>query len=370
MPHLDEGTIHAWLEGALPPDEAALVEEHVAGCDECAAAVAEARGLIAASSRILTALDDVPSGVIPERAPRARPWYMRRELQAAAAVVVVAGTTLLLMSGGRQQQIAASKAALAVANVVTDTAPPTSAAAAEMARAIESPKRETLQAKAGDVAAAAPGAAAPLQRSVQKSAERNEAGQSAEPLAANAARRRFDVAVGIASATANAPSAKALALAQSAPIAIDSPLRVIKIEHRIGWGPRTTYEVSPGVQVVLSEGPVSTQLDQVVVTAAAESPSTRSLPASGARQQDVRERKKESTSAARDTTVRNLSGVVSGAALVPPAPTSTVQPVSPPPQIDSIQWTNPKTGQRFTLSGPLTRKQLELIKARLAEGKL
>ena len=63
--HLDEGTIHAWLDGALAPDESAQVEAHANSCTECAALVAEARGLIAASSRILSSLDAVPAGVLP-----------------------------------------------------------------------------------------------------------------------------------------------------------------------------------------------------------------------------------------------------------------------------------------------------------------
>lgn len=63
--HLDEGTIHAWLDGALSAAEADGVAAHVAECARCAAAVAEARGLIAASSRILAKLDDVPGGVLP-----------------------------------------------------------------------------------------------------------------------------------------------------------------------------------------------------------------------------------------------------------------------------------------------------------------
>ena len=29
MQHLDEGTIHAWIDGELPPDEASRVEAHV-----------------------------------------------------------------------------------------------------------------------------------------------------------------------------------------------------------------------------------------------------------------------------------------------------------------------------------------------------
>ena len=64
MKHLDEGTIHAWLDGELRED-ADEIERHVAACAECAARVAEARGLIAGSSRILSALDDVGSGIVP-----------------------------------------------------------------------------------------------------------------------------------------------------------------------------------------------------------------------------------------------------------------------------------------------------------------
>ncbi len=63
--HLDEGTIHAWIDGGLPLNEAARVESCVTECAACAALVADARGLVAASARILAVLDDVPAGVIP-----------------------------------------------------------------------------------------------------------------------------------------------------------------------------------------------------------------------------------------------------------------------------------------------------------------
>jgi len=74
MQHPDEGTIHAWLDGAVPEAEARAIEAHVTACDQCARAVAEARGLMAASSRILSALDEVPGGVVPtgEAAPGTR----------------------------------------------------------------------------------------------------------------------------------------------------------------------------------------------------------------------------------------------------------------------------------------------------------
>lgn len=95
MPHPDEGLIHAWLDGELDAAEAARVEALVAGHPEWAAAAAEARGLIAASSRIVGTLDHVHANVIPKRAParRAPRWWMAR---VAALLVVVAGTTLVL----------------------------------------------------------------------------------------------------------------------------------------------------------------------------------------------------------------------------------------------------------------------------------
>ena len=99
MNHLDEGTIHAWLDGALDATQAGEAEAHVAGCAPCAAAVAEARGFIAGTSRILNALDDVPAGVIPKRpaaapaAPAARPrrqWRAAPWVTGIAAVLVAA----------------------------------------------------------------------------------------------------------------------------------------------------------------------------------------------------------------------------------------------------------------------------------------
>ena len=73
MQHLDEGVIHAWLDGQLPRDEAAAAEAHVAECRQCADTVAEARGLIAASSRILMSLDNVPRDVAPKQGVSAAP---------------------------------------------------------------------------------------------------------------------------------------------------------------------------------------------------------------------------------------------------------------------------------------------------------
>jgi anti-sigma factor RsiW len=108
MQHLDEGTIHAWLDGQLPAEKADEIVAHASECPECAAMIAEARGLVAASTRILTALDDIPAGVTPARSERARAlivgrrWYDRTDLRVAAALLFVAGASLVVVRGGRE----------------------------------------------------------------------------------------------------------------------------------------------------------------------------------------------------------------------------------------------------------------------------
>jgi hypothetical protein len=93
MQHLDEGTIHAWLDGALPVSEAASIESHIARCAECAALVAEARGLIAGASRIAASLDHVPDGVVPKAPPP--PGSLWRTLRLTPARASIAALLLV-----------------------------------------------------------------------------------------------------------------------------------------------------------------------------------------------------------------------------------------------------------------------------------
>lgn len=95
MPHPDEGLIHAWLDGELDAAEAARVEELVKADAEWAAAAAEARGLIAASARIVGALDRVPANVVP-KAASARTAPRRWAWRAAAVLALMAGSAIVL----------------------------------------------------------------------------------------------------------------------------------------------------------------------------------------------------------------------------------------------------------------------------------
>lgn len=102
--HPDEGTIHAYVESQLPRAEYEQVDAHVAACAQCADAVAEARGLIAASSRIVSALDGVPAGVLP-RSGRRRTWLPAWLPVAAVGLLAVGISSVALRDGVRMSVV-------------------------------------------------------------------------------------------------------------------------------------------------------------------------------------------------------------------------------------------------------------------------
>lgn len=139
MQHPDEGTIHAWLDGALSAEDARAFEAHVAECASCAAAVTEARGLLAASSRILSALDSVPGGVLPAAEPvsdkdervipigRSSLWRSPG-LRAAAAIVLVGSVSwLATRSVGKQAEVTVALPSGVSSATLHDTSSPSSA---------------------------------------------------------------------------------------------------------------------------------------------------------------------------------------------------------------------------------------------------
>jgi anti-sigma factor RsiW len=144
MPHPDEGLIHAWLDGELEPGEALRVEELVATNPEWGAAAAEARGLIAASSRIASALDRVPANVVPtaRKASQSRRWWIAR---VAALLLVVVGTSVVWRRDPTVRSVQTVQAVKQVQPVIrapTVTQMP-SAPTAAMA-AVRTPARSTV----------------------------------------------------------------------------------------------------------------------------------------------------------------------------------------------------------------------------------
>ena len=206
---VDEGLIHAWLDGELDAAEAARVERLVAEDAEWAAAAAEARGLIAASSRILGALDMVAGDVIPRggsaapalgesRVPkplvaprRAVPNWMR----VAAGLVLVAGVAYL----GRGRT-----------GIATDASAP-----AEVAAAVDAPKATLDRNEADASIAAATRSVAPAAVVPQSAPQPAPA-----PPAAGAG-----VAGGVASASVTRSASEAKVVGEVAAISVEREAR-------------------------------------------------------------------------------------------------------------------------------------------------
>ncbi|HYC49699.1 MAG TPA: zf-HC2 domain-containing protein [Gemmatimonadaceae bacterium] len=115
MNHLDEGTIHAWLDGALTDEQSTAIEAHIVACESCAGMVAEARGIMAAASRVLRALDDDRVNVVPKPAtpgvvPLTQPHRgIRRRAPWIGAVAAVLLAAVVLRTSDLSQDRAASQ---------------------------------------------------------------------------------------------------------------------------------------------------------------------------------------------------------------------------------------------------------------------
>jgi len=131
--HPDEGSIHAWLDGELDPSEAALLDEHVRGCTECGARVAEARGLMAGASRVIGQLDVTPARLIqPATTPTlddsGSMWRLLRVTPArasiAALLLVALGITLTRTKAAKDSDVAPTIASAPAASDMTAMAEP------------------------------------------------------------------------------------------------------------------------------------------------------------------------------------------------------------------------------------------------------
>jgi hypothetical protein len=350
MQHPDEGTIHAWIDGELPFDEAAALEAHLNDCAECSALAAEARGLVAASSRIVSALDIVPGGVIPKTALRQRAWYASTQLRAAAAVAIVAGASLLVMRDRGEMKMeramqssapaAVSVPAAVPAQTELDTVTPRAKASIppvtsplqvaqkipDKKKAVAEERSELQKSAANDAVMAAPNAVATPPAEMRAMAdEMSAAKQRAQTDSPQ--RRGFArdanlnqvIVTGVATATVGSAELK--------------KLRTDSSMHS------TVYELSPGVEVVV--------FDQGLRNATA-----LRAPAS-AQAKETRQAAPQAAPAPVEPAPKAevLSGKVAGAA------TTTAR-------INSISWTD-KRGHLMVMTGPLSKEELEGLRKRL-----
>jgi anti-sigma factor RsiW len=330
MQHLDEGTIHSWLDGALSADEAARAEAHVKECPQCAAAVAEARGFIAASSRILTALDNAPRGVIPAAAPRRRVDPMVWRI--AATVLVVAAGTLVVFRNG----VGTTKTENATAQT-DQTAPRASSAGAP----------ETLMRDTGTGTTAAP--APPVSADVRSgSTIRTRALSKPSTMEKGVASGE----VGVREQVLNsqklpaAPPAQTVAQPTGGVAMLEAasdeprPLKVVGTPRTLG-AKVTLYEVAPGDTVTLTE-PMPFLQSSVVVTGVAVGKAAAAAAAAPMRRADAAAASAPAASAgAQASRVESANGVT------------------------TISWPDPVTGNMLTLSGRMPATRLQEIRLRI-----
>lgn len=94
MSHVDDGTLHAYLDGELAPPERERVEGHLAGCASCRVRLDEERSLIERAARLLDFAAPEEAGAAPPlQSLRRGPlrWRFRVPLVWAATVVLAAG---------------------------------------------------------------------------------------------------------------------------------------------------------------------------------------------------------------------------------------------------------------------------------------
>jgi hypothetical protein len=366
MQHLDEGTIHAWLDGALTPDEAARADAHVKDCAQCQAAVAEARGFIAASSRILTALDDAPRGVIPASATarqRTQPWIWRI---AATVLVVATGTVLLVKERGseRASTVADSTTSSSGATAAPTAVSQNAAADAAMNQSLSRTTPAAPPAAMPSIATApAPRAAAPsLERATDKkglSAGNVGAGAAGARVTgdrrAEALSERSNVVDGIADAVdaarapvaapMNAPSPMAgRAFGSVSAVAAEPTPREVAVQRSLGKT-QTFYELAPGDTVVLEEQ-VPASLEGVVVTGAATT-RTQAQPSRAGK------------SAAQTESQQKVEALAA-----PPPPVPAMQDAATGGR-HSISWLDPSTRRVVILSGQHSQEALQRIREQI-----
>jgi len=91
MSHLEEGLLHALLDGEIASDELPPIQAHLAGCTECRARLEQERRLLAEAEGLVEVLE-APTGAAtlpPELKRSARPHWGRRLAWAASVLAAV-----------------------------------------------------------------------------------------------------------------------------------------------------------------------------------------------------------------------------------------------------------------------------------------
>jgi predicted anti-sigma-YlaC factor YlaD len=109
MSHVDEGTLHAYLDGELPPNERRDLEAHVAQCAACKERLAEERALFERASALLGSARPAERPAPPfERlrpTHRRSPWHVRMPVAWAASILLALGLGYYLREPATDQAV-------------------------------------------------------------------------------------------------------------------------------------------------------------------------------------------------------------------------------------------------------------------------
>src|SRR5437773_3685184 len=122
MSHVDEGTLHAYLDGELPSGDRATFEAYVAQCATCRTALADERALRDRASAVLGRARPLERPTPPfeqiRRTPARRPWRVRMPFAWAASIVLALGAGYLLRGPGRESPAADKQQPIAAEPIV------------------------------------------------------------------------------------------------------------------------------------------------------------------------------------------------------------------------------------------------------------
>jgi Putative zinc-finger len=352
MQHLDEGTIHAWLDGALSAEEAEQTQAHVAECAECAAAVRDARGFIAASSRILTALDDVPRAIPASTvasagvaSARQRGRFNRPAWRAAAAIVVVGLGSFIVLRDWRAP------------NDVKETAISNAGESAAI-RARSAPSLP-------DTSVIATSPTAPLNSTAAKRAPATPSVTRENQLVTpdkgvTAGERR----VMSSSVPAQAPSPQAFTPSTAAGgeirVATQEPITRLRGAATALGGMRTVYEVAPGDTVVLMELPATRLTDVTTTTAGTAFSQMRRGSAADAKAPNATTNANAKTAAPPQAPSRDAASTpMASAGAVGQTLEASIS------GLNTLAWKDPATGSVMRLTGHHSLAELEEIRRRI-----
>jgi len=124
MPHLDEGHIHAMLDGELTAADREAAEQHLRACADCQQLLAEARTLFAEADRLVETLVPPAASQPARKLPTVRAGGKNyRWLAWAATVVMAVGLGYYGSALRDKTQVTASGDSLLKQDELRETAP-------------------------------------------------------------------------------------------------------------------------------------------------------------------------------------------------------------------------------------------------------